>query len=131
MLENSIGPHYAPFYDTYAAALGEKGKVDEAIKLVERAMAQNAQPMKKLQLRLEALKQSQVQQPISSTSNSSVPSSKQTATSSWEDEPVRILSLSQCIFQFLLLFDNQFSTHYSMSFISSVNVTMHSTSSLE
>ena len=118
MLENSIGPHYAPFYDTYAAALGEKGKVDEAVKLVERAMAQNAQPMKKLQLRLEALKQSQVQQPTSSISSSSAPSSKQTATSSWEDEPVRILSLSlsQCIFQFLLLFDNHFSIHYSMCF---------------
>jgi phage shock protein A len=94
MLENSIGPLYAPFYDTYAAALGEKGKVEEAIKLVERALAQKAQPMKKLQLRLEALKQSQqVQQPTSSVSSTSAPSSKPTATSNWEDEPVRILSL--------------------------------------
>lgn len=97
MLENSIGPHYAPFYDTYAAALGEKGKVEEAVKLVERAMVQNAQPMKKLQLRLEALKQSQVQQPMPSSSSTSAPSSKQTAASSWEDEPVRILSLSMHI----------------------------------
>ena len=91
MLENNIGPHYAPFYDTYAAALSEKGRVEEAIKLVERAMAQNAQPMKKLQLRLEALKQSQVQPTPSTLNTNATSSSKPTTTPSWEDEPVRTL----------------------------------------
>ena len=102
MLENNIGPHYAPFYDTYAVALGEKGRLEEAVKLVERAMAQNAQPMKKLQLRLEALKQSQVQLTSSSLapSTGNVASNKPTATStSWEEEPVRNLSLSLSLSQ--------------------------------
>ena len=93
MLENNIGPHYAPFYDIYAAALSEKGRVEEAVKLVEQAMAQNAQPMKKLQLRLEALKQPQTQS-TSSTSSTSAASSKTTSNvpqSTGQDEQVRML----------------------------------------
>lgn len=82
MMDNNIGTYYALFYDTYAAALSERGKINEAVKLVEQGLAQNAQPAKKLQKRLESLKQAQ-----KTTAAPSMPASHG-ATSAWQDEQV-------------------------------------------
>ena len=91
MLENNIGTYCALFYDTYAIALSEQGKVDEAVKLVKQGLAQNAQPMKKLQKRLDLLKQSPESQGGAPTLSAAVTTSKterQTASSTWQDEQV-------------------------------------------
>ena len=92
MLENNIGTGFALIYDTYAVALSERGKLDEAVKLVKQGLAQKAHPIKKLQKRLESLKK-----PSEPTKGAAVSSTITTtgakkerpvASSTWLDEQV-------------------------------------------
>ena len=86
MLDNKIGTYCALFYDTYATALSERGKTEEAIKMVQQGLDQKAQPMKKLQKRLESLKQLTLGSRITATASSKPPG--QVASSTWHDEQV-------------------------------------------
>ena len=77
------------FYDTYAAALSERGRTEEAIKIVKQGIEQNAQPVKKLHKRLEALKQQPSVSQVTATLNSApVKPASQAASSTWQDEQV-------------------------------------------
>ena len=88
MFDEKIGTYCALFYDTYAAALSERGKVDEAVKLVKQGLSQNAQPMKKLQKRLESLKQLSEKQSAPVVTFAPTKSTNQATLSAWQDEKV-------------------------------------------
>ena len=94
MLDNKIGTYCALFYDTYATALSERGKMEEAIKMVEQGIDQKAQPVKKLQKRLESLKQLMFVSQSKATAPSKPPG--QAASSTWHDEQVCWMETYMC-----------------------------------